>query len=115
VKPTVVNSARIATKDGAEWRECAGCGALGAFALDVHHCKACRAEPVREHAVAALLDLAATHAAGPVGAAAAFDRLADAYLGLAGQQCCAQAAELGALAADLRTAARRLREGRRSS
>jgi len=114
VKPTVVNCARITTKDGAEWRECAGCGALGAFAPDVHHCKACRAEPVREHAVAALLDLAAMHARGAAGAAAAFDRLADAYLGLAEQQCCAQAAELDVLAADLRTAARRLREGRSS-
>jgi hypothetical protein len=112
--PTVVNAARVTTKDGAVWRECAGCGVLAPLAPDVNHCTACHAEPVRENAVAALLDLAAMHAAGPAGAADAFDQMADAYLGLAQGQRGAQAVELAGLAADLREAARRLREGWRS-
>jgi len=113
VKPTVVNAARVTTKDSAVWRECAGCGALRAFPRDVHHCAECQAAPVREYAVDVLLNLAATHTRGPAGAADAFDRLADAYIGLAKQQRGVQADELAGLAADLRTAARRLRKGRR--
>src|SRR6266540_4160845 len=68
--PTVVNAARITTKDGAVWRECAGCGALAPLAPGVNHCPACQAEPVREYAVSVLLDLAAKHAGGPAYAVA---------------------------------------------
>src|SRR6266540_4160843 len=65
--PTVVNAARVTTKDGAVWRECAGCGALAPLAPGVNHCPACQAEPGREYAVSVLLDLAAMHAGGPGG------------------------------------------------
>ncbi len=97
--PTVVNAARVTTKDGAVWRECAGCGALAPLAPGVNHCPACQAEPVREYAVSVLLDLAAMHAGGPAGAA----------------ESGVQAKELNGLAGDLREAARRLRGRGRSS
>ncbi len=113
--PTVVNAARITTKDGAVWRECAGCGALAPLAPNVNHCPACQAEPVREYAVSVLLDLAAMHAGGPAGAAESFDHLANAYAGLARAGHGVQAKELNGLAGDLREAARRLRGRGRSS
>jgi hypothetical protein len=114
--PKVVDAARVTSKDGAVWRECAGCGQLAALAPDVHHCEACNTEPVRNSAVDALLGMATLHARGPEAAAADFDRLARAYTRLAcgPSYSTQQAAELFALAADLREAALRLREGRRT-
>jgi hypothetical protein len=113
--PKVVDAARVTSTDGAVWRECCGCGALAPLAPDVNHCKACQAEPVRESAVDALLGLATLHARGLSVAAEDFDRMADAYTGLAREERQAvRVIELTGLAADLREAASRLRDGRRS-
>src|SRR5690242_16964071 len=114
--PKVVDAARVTTRDGAVWRECAGCGLLAPLAPDVQHCKDCTAAPIRDGAVDALLGMAALHAGGAEGAAADFDRMAQFYRRLASGPAYTtdQAADLFAFAADLTEAANRLREGRSS-
>jgi hypothetical protein len=39
--PTVVNAARVTTKDDAVWRTCAGCGLLVALPPEIWRCQAC--------------------------------------------------------------------------
>jgi hypothetical protein len=39
--PTVVNAARVTTKDGAVWRHCDGCGLLVALPPEIFFCPAC--------------------------------------------------------------------------
>jgi hypothetical protein len=115
VMPKVSDTPCATAPDDVEWRECAGCGRLAALAPEVFHCDACQAQPVREHAVTVLLTLATRHIHGPGGPAASFARMAYAYHLLARRRPGAQGAELNALAADLREAAHRLRDGGPSS
>ena len=114
--PKVVHAARVTTRGGAVWRECASCGALAPLAPDVNHCKECNADPARESAVDVLVGMASLHARGRDAAAADFDHMATFYRRLAcgPAYTTEQAADLFALAADLAEAARRLREGRPS-
>ncbi len=39
--PTVVNSARVTTRDGAVWINCDGCGVLVALPPELRRCPAC--------------------------------------------------------------------------
>ena len=39
--PKVIGAARVTTKDGAVWRNCAACDVLSPLPPDVAHCPAC--------------------------------------------------------------------------
>jgi hypothetical protein len=94
--PTVVNAARVTTKDGAVWRTCDGCGLLVALPPEIRHCPTCTEASDRREPPGGLVFALADRYAQLVGAITAW---ADSIDGVSDAQ---RLAKIRALLAEFR-------------